>query len=212
MTLAIPKKTILLSVIVISLSFVTVTVGAQVPSFISDSLDSYIERGMKQWQIPGLAIAIVKDGKVVLSKGYGVRELGKEDKVDENTLFIIASNSKLFTGTSLAKLDYEKKLSLNDKVTQYIPWFKLYDSASTKLVNIKDMLCHRLGTKTFQGDFTFWDSNLPKDSIIWKMRYLKPAGQLQCRIPCSRPGIRKSNRSALGGLCTAKYSYSPRYE
>ena len=179
MTLAIPKKTILLSVIVISLSFVTVTVGAQVPSFISDSLDSYIERGMKQWQIPGLAIAIVKDGKVVLSKGYGVRELGKEDKVDENTLFIIASNSKLFTGTSLAKLDYEKKLSLNDKVTQYIPWFKLYDSASTKLVNIKDMLCHRLGTKTFQGDFTFWDSNLPKDSIIWKMRYLKPAGQFR---------------------------------
>lgn len=63
----------------------------------------------------------------MLSKGYGVRELGK-DKVD-NTLFIIASNSKLFTGTSLAKLDYEKKLSLNDKVTQYIPWFKLYDSA-----------------------------------------------------------------------------------
>ena len=69
---------------------------AQTPSFITDSLDSYIERGMKQWQIPGLSIAIVKDGKVLLSKGYGVRELGKEEKVDENTLFIIASNSKLF--------------------------------------------------------------------------------------------------------------------
>ena len=82
---------------------------AQTPSFITDSLDSYIARGMQQWQIPGLAIAIVKDGKVVLMKGYGVREFGKEDKVDENTLFIIASNSKLFTGTSIAKLDYEKK-------------------------------------------------------------------------------------------------------
>ncbi len=147
---------------------------SQSPSFITDSLDSYIERGMKQWQIPGLAIAIVKDGKVVVRKGYGVRELGKEDKIDENTLFIIASNSKLFTGTSIAKLDYEKKLSLNDKVTQYIPWFQLYDSTSTKLANVRDMLCHRLGTKTFQGDFTFWDSNLEKDSIIWKMRYLKP--------------------------------------
>lgn len=148
-------------------------------SFITDSLDSYIERGMKQWQIPGLAIAIVKDGKVIVSKGYGVRELGREDKVDENTLFIIASNSKLFTGTSLAKLEYEKKLSLNDKVTQYIPWFKLYDSSSTRLASIRDMLCHRLGTKTFQGDFTFWDSNLAKDSIIWKMRYLKPSGQFR---------------------------------
>ena len=83
---------------------------AQAPSFIIDSLDSYIQRGMQQWQIPGLAIAIVKDGKLVLSKGYGVRELGKDDKVDENTLFIIASNSKLFTGTSIAKLDFEKKL------------------------------------------------------------------------------------------------------
>ncbi|MGC4038963.1 MAG: serine hydrolase [Chitinophagaceae bacterium] len=156
--------------------FFSVTLFAQTPSFITDSLDSYIERGMKQWQIPGLSIAIVKDGKVVLKKGYGVREIGKPDKVDENTLFIIASNSKLFTGTSMAKLDYEKKLSLNDKVTKYIPWFTLYDNKTTELVTITDLLCHRLGTKTFQGDFTFWNSNLPKDSIIWKMRYLKPTG------------------------------------
>jgi CubicO group peptidase (beta-lactamase class C family) len=148
-------------------------------SFIYDSLDNYIERGMKQWQVPGLAIAIVKDGRVVLMKGYGVRELGKEDKVDENTLFIIASNSKLFTGTALAKLDYEKKLSLNDKVTKFIPWFRLYDSSATTMANIRDMLCHRIGTKTFQGDFTFWDSNLPKDSIVWKMRYLKPVGEFR---------------------------------
>ncbi|HQV55072.1 MAG TPA: serine hydrolase [Chitinophagaceae bacterium] len=148
-------------------------------SFITDSLDKYIERGMRQWQIPGLAISIVKDGKVIVRKGYGVRELGKNDKVDENTLFIIASNSKLFTGTSIAKLEYEKKLSLNDKVTQYIPWFQLYDSTSTKLANIRDMLSHRIGTKTFQGDFTFWDSNLPKDSIVWKMRHLKPSGEFR---------------------------------
>ncbi len=144
------------------------------PSFITDSLDSYIERGMSQWQIPGLAIAIVKDGKVIFSKGYGVKEVNKLEKVDENTLFIIASNTKLFTGTSIAKLDFEKKLSLSDKVTKYLPWFRLYDTSSTKLATIRDMLCHRIGLKTFQGDFTFWDSNLPKDSIIWRMRYLKP--------------------------------------
>lgn len=149
------------------------------PSFITDSLDSYIQRGMKLWEIPGLSIVIVKDGKVIVSKGYGIRETGKEDKVDENTLFIIASNTKLFTGTSLAKLDFEKKLSLNDKVTKYLPWFKLYDPQATSLANVRDMLCHRLGTKTFQGDFTFWDSNLPKDSIIWKMRYLNPPGQFR---------------------------------
>jgi CubicO group peptidase (beta-lactamase class C family) len=149
------------------------------PAFILDSLDQYIKKGMEQWQIPGLAIAIIKDGKVILSKGYGVRENNRSDKVDENTLFIIASNTKLFTGTALAKLDYEKKLSLNDKITKYIPWFRLYDTVSTRLANIRDMLCHRIGLKTFQGDFTFWDSNLAKDSIIWKMRYLKPHGEFR---------------------------------
>lgn len=149
------------------------------PSFMRDSLDIYIQRGMKQWQIPGLAIAVVKDGNVIFSKGYGVKEINRTDKIDESTLFIIASNTKLFTGTALAKLDYEKKLSLNDKVTKYLPWFKLYDSNSTRLANIRDMLCHRIGLKTFQGDFTFWNSNLPKDSVIWKMRYLKPSGEFR---------------------------------
>jgi CubicO group peptidase (beta-lactamase class C family) len=173
------KKIIFWPSLLLTTLLACLTATSQSTSFLTDSLDSYIERGMQQWQIPGLSIAIVKDGKIILSKGYGVRELGKEDKVDENTLFIIASNSKLFTGTSIAKLDFEKKLSLNDKVIQHIPWFKLYDSNATRLANVRDMLCHRLGTKTFQGDFTFWDSNLPKDSIIWKMRYLKPAGEFR---------------------------------
>lgn len=153
--------------------------NGQAPAFVSDSLDQYILRGMKQWEIPGLAIAIVKDGKVVVSKGYGVREMGKPDRVDENTLFIIASNSKLFTGTAMANLEHEGRISLNDKVTKYIPWFRLYDSNSTRLINVRDLLCHRLGLKTFQGDFTFWNSNLPSDSIIWKMRHLKPTGEFR---------------------------------
>ncbi|HET9431529.1 MAG TPA: serine hydrolase, partial [Chitinophagaceae bacterium] len=160
-------------------SIFSVSTLAQSPAFVRDSLDSYIQRGMKQWQIPGLAITIVKDGQVILSKGYGVREIGKNDKVDENTLFIIASNTKLFTGTAIAQLDHEKKLSLNDRITKFIPWFRLYDSTTTKLATVRDMLCHRIGLKTFQGDFTFWNSTLPKDSIIWKMRYLKPSGEFR---------------------------------
>jgi CubicO group peptidase (beta-lactamase class C family) len=149
---------------------------AQQPAFISDSLDTYIQRGMKDWAIPALAITVVKDGKVLISKGYGTRMLDKKEPVDENTLFIIASNSKLFTGTALALLEDRKKLSLNDRVVQHIPWFRLYDSVSTQLVTIRDLLAHRVGTRTFQGDFTFWDSNLPQDSIIFKMRTLKPVG------------------------------------
>ena len=158
---------------------ISTSFAQQPPAFITDSLERYIERGMKDWNIPGLAITIVKDGKIVFIKGYGVKEVGKPEKVDANTLFIIASNSKLFTGTSLALAEHEKKLSLDDKVTTHIPWFRLYDSTSTKLATVRDMLCHRLGTKTFQGDFTFWNSNLSKDSIIWKMRLLKPEGEFR---------------------------------
>ena len=145
------------------------------PSFITDSLNNYILQGMKDWDIPGLAIAIVKDGKVVLMKGYGVRDLQTNEPVDENTLFMIASNSKLFTATALAQLEYNKKLSLDDKITKYFPDYRVYDSATTQLVTIRDMLCHHLGTKTFQGDFTFWNSKLSREEIIHKMRLLKPS-------------------------------------
>src|ERR1700759_782392 len=122
------------------------------PSFVKDSLDSYINQGMKDWNIPGLAIVVVKDGKVVVMKGYGVRNLETKEPVDENTLFMIASNSKLFTATSLAQLEYDKKLSLDDKITKYFPWYSTYDSNTTNLVTVRDMLAHHLGTKTFQGD------------------------------------------------------------
>ncbi len=152
-----------------------ITAKAQ-PRFISDSLDNYINRGMKDWQIPGLAIAIVKDGKVVMMKGYGESNKSTHEKVDENTLFMIASNSKLFTATSLAQLEYDKKLSLNDRIVQYFPHFQLYDKNTTELVTIRDMLSHHLGTKTFQGDFTFWDGKLSRTDIIDRMRTLKPTG------------------------------------
>ena len=78
----------------------------------------------------------------------------------EQPALMIASNTKLFTGTALANLEYNHRISLNDKITQYYPSYRLYDSTSTQLVTIKDMLSHRIGTKTFQGDFTFWNSTL----------------------------------------------------
>ncbi len=151
----------------------------QTPSFIKDSLEAYIQKGMIDWQIPGLAIAIVKDGKMILMKGFGERNLSTHEKVDENTLFMIASNSKLFTATSLSQLAYDHTLDLNDKITRYFPGFQLYDTMTTQLVTIRDMLSHHLGTKTFQGDFTFWNGNLSRQQIIQKMRLLQPHGQFR---------------------------------
>lgn len=161
------------------LSLMITIAGISQPSFIRDSLDGYISRGIRDAKIPGLAISIIKDGKIVVMKGYGVREVGKSDLVDENTLFMIASNSKLFTASSLAKLEQEKKLSLDDKISKFFPWYTVYDENVSKMVTIRDLLSHRLGTKTFQGDFTFWNSNLTRKDIITRMRLLKPTGSFR---------------------------------
>lgn len=148
---------------------------AQTPSFITDSIDSYIQQGLKDWDIPGLAIVVVKDGKVALMKGYGVTDIKTQKPVDEQTLFMIASNTKLFTGTALALLETRGKLSLNDKITKYFPSYRLYNDTTTRLVTIRDMLTHRIGTKTFQGDFTFWNTNLSRSEIMNRMWLLKPS-------------------------------------
>ncbi len=142
--------------------------------FIKDSLDVYVNNAMKDWQIPGVAVCVVKDDKVVLIKGYGVKETGKADKVDENTLFMIGSNTKAFTATALAKLDADKKLSLDDKVQKWLPDFKMYDPWVAKEANIRDLLCHRLGFETFQGDFMYFDSDLSLAEVREKMGMLKP--------------------------------------
>jgi CubicO group peptidase (beta-lactamase class C family) len=144
------------------------------PSFVRDSLDGYIEKGIEDWQVPGLSIVIVKNGKVVWMKGYGVKNIETKKPVDENTLFMIASNTKLFTGSSLAMLESDGKISLDDQITKYFPAYRLYDSTSTKLVSIRDMLSHHIGTKTFEGDFTFWNTSLSREEIMRRMRYLIP--------------------------------------
>lgn len=144
------------------------------PAFINDSLDTYIQREMKRWNIPGLSVAIVKDGKVLLTKGYGVREHGKPAKVNEYTLFQIASNSKAFTGTAIAMLDAEKRVKLDEKVTTYLPWFRLYDAGSTAQCTVRDLLCHRIGLQTFQGDFLNWGGTLSRKQIIERMALTRP--------------------------------------
>jgi CubicO group peptidase (beta-lactamase class C family) len=158
-----------------SLFFISVFAQTDtLPSFVRDSLDTYVERALKEWQIPGVAVCIVKNGKVVVMKGYGIKEVGTNDKVDENTLFMIGSNSKAFTATALAMLDAEKKLSLDDKVQKWLPDFKLYDPWVAKEAIIRDLLCHRLGFETFQGDFMYFDSDLSTAEVREKMGKLKP--------------------------------------
>ena len=161
--------------------FGSVTVAQETPSFVKDSLDAYVEQALNTWQIPGVAVCIVKDGKVVVMKGYGAREMGTTDKVDENSLFMIGSNTKAFTATALAMLNSEKKLSLDDPVQKWLPDFKLYDPWVTKEATIRDLLCHRLGFQTFQGDFMYFDSDLSTAEVREKFGKLKPMYSFRSR-------------------------------
>jgi CubicO group peptidase (beta-lactamase class C family) len=152
-----------------------------VPPFVRDSLDVYTTRALSEWQIPGISVCIIKNGKVVVMKGYGVTEAGTNNKVDENTLFLIGSNSKAFTATALAMLDAEKKLSLDDRVTKWIPEFKLDNKLAGEQAIIRDLLCHRIGFQTFQGDFTYWTSDLSRKEVIEKMSHIKAPYEFRTR-------------------------------
>ena len=123
------KKIFLFVLIILSNRLVAQT--DSVPAFVKDSLDIYTTRALTDWQIPAIAVCIVKNGKVVVMKGYGVTEVGTNNKVDENTLFMIGSNTKAFTATALALLSSEKKISLDDRVTKWIPDFKLDNKPGT---------------------------------------------------------------------------------
>lgn len=167
------KKIVLL--IVFSFAYIQFAFPQRIDrsKFVKDSLDNYINRALTNWRIPGAAVCIVKDGKVIMMKAYGIKELGQPEKVDVNTLFMIGSNTKAFTATALAMLQDRGKLSLDDKVTKYLPQFKLEDQLAGQSVVIRDLLCHRIGMRTFQGDFTFYNTNLTRDEIILKLGQLK---------------------------------------
>ena len=118
--------------------------------------DAYVESVRKQFEVPGIAVAIVKDGRIVLERGYGLRELGKPEPVDAHTLFAIASNTKAFTAASLSMLADEGKLSLDDRVIDHLPWFRMADPYVTREMRLRDLLAHRSGLGLGAGDLLYW--------------------------------------------------------
>jgi len=122
-------------------------------------LDAYVESVQKEFEVPGIALAIVKDGKVVVAKGYGVRKLGESARVDDRTLFGIASNTKAFTATALGILVEEGKLEWDAPVIRYLPWFQLSDPYVTRELTIRDLLVHRSGLGLGAGDLLWWPSS-----------------------------------------------------
>src|SRR5450432_4391366 len=122
----------------------------------SSGIDSVAERARASFNVPGIAVAVLKDGRIIHSKGYGVRSLNTGLPVDQNTLFGIASNSKAFTAFALGILVDEHKISWDDKVRRWIPEFKLYSPYVTEDFSIRDLLTHRSGLGQGAGDLMFF--------------------------------------------------------
>ncbi len=166
-------KQLLLISAVVSLLFTPITITGQPVT--SKQIDIVVERSMKTFNVPGIAVAVVKDGKVIHSKGYGVRSIEDKMPVDALTLFGIASNSKAFTTTALGILVDEGKLSWDSKVNDIIPEFRLYNPYVTEEFTIRDMLTHRSGLGLGAGDLMIWPgpNDYTKAEIIHNLRYLK---------------------------------------
>jgi CubicO group peptidase (beta-lactamase class C family) len=165
-----------------ALAQVPATVPASVPAASSTAplqlnhLDADVERVMKQFDVPGIAIAIVKDGQVLATRGFGVRKLGAPEKVDGKTLFEVASNSKAFTAAALAMLVDEGKLAWDDPVTKHLPDFQMYDAYVTHEMTVRDLLTHRSGLGLGAGDLLWWPTTgFSTDEIIHKLRFIQPA-------------------------------------
>ena len=149
----------------------------------SKEIDALVEKVLTTFDVPGIAVAVVKDDKIIHSKGYGVRSLKTKEKVDENTLFGIASNSKAFTAAALAMLIDEGKMKWDDKVTDYIPEFKMYNPYVTEEFTVRDLLTHRSGLGLGAGDLMMFpdSSNFTKKDIIHNLRYLKPTSSFRTK-------------------------------
>ena len=148
----------------------------------TNKVDDVIKASMARFDVPGMAVAIVENDKVIFAKGFGVTNLDTNKKVNKDTLFGIASNTKAFTTAALAKLVDEGKLSWDDRVIDHLPEFRLYDSYVTREMRIRDLLSHRSGLGLGQGDLMIWPStDKSVDEILAGLQYLKPASSFRSK-------------------------------
>jgi CubicO group peptidase (beta-lactamase class C family) len=147
-----------------------------------DYVDRTVERARREFEVPGIAVAVVKDGHVVLAKGYGIRKLGESAPVTPESLFRIASNTKAFTTAALAMLVDEGKIRWDDRVIDHMPEFQMYDPYVTHEMTIRDLLVHRSGLGLGAGDLMFWPAtDFTRGEIISRLRFLKPASSFRSR-------------------------------
>lgn len=163
------KSTLLLS------SFIWGSYSSAIAGDLSSAtLDQYVTSAMKEFQVPGVAIGIIKDGEIQHLKGYGVRDINKDTPIDGDTMYAIASNSKAFTASAIAVLVDDGVLHWDDKVIDFLPDFRMMDPYVTREFTIRDLLTHRSGMGIGAGDLMFWPSTwVTREEIIKNVRHLK---------------------------------------
>jgi len=152
---------------------------AQAAPQLPPGLDAFVARVLQEFQAPGASIAVVRDGRTVLAKGYGVRRLGSPEPVTERTLFQIASNSKAFTSGALAILAAEGRLAWNDRVVDRLAWFQLSDPYVTREMTVLDLLVHRSGLSLGAGDLLWFHSNYSREEIVRRLRWVPLANSFR---------------------------------
>lgn len=144
--------------------------GAQSPH--TTDIDAYVHRALADWSVPGAALAIVKDGKIVLARGYGVLQLSRPELVTENTLFGIGSVTKTFTTATVARLVDAGRLSWDDKVIDRLPGFQLSDPWISEHVTLRDVLTHRVGLDEIENNLPWLLGALPRKEYVARLRLI----------------------------------------
>ena len=143
------------------ISVFVVTAQAQVKKDPMKGFDSFVEKTMQDWNVPAVSIAIVKDGEVLLTKGYGFADVEGKRKADATTLFAIGSSTKAFTAAAVLQLVDEQKIDLDKPVIHYLPDFKLYDDYATNHITTRDLLTHRSGLP--RHDFAWYGTEVNRE-------------------------------------------------
>jgi CubicO group peptidase (beta-lactamase class C family) len=157
-------------------------------------LRSYVKAALAEWEIPGVAIAVVKDGRTVALEGFGIRELGRQEPVDVDTLFDTASLSKSFTAAAIATLVDEKRLSWDDPVQKLLPGMAFPDPYLTANVTLRDLLCHRTGVAATNGPWYF--GGLKRSQIPGMVKEMKMDAPFRARLVYSNVGYTVAGEAA----------------
>src|SRR5262249_34108864 len=135
--------------------------------------DAFVARGLTDSNVPGAAVGVIQDGKIILAKGYGVRDRRANQPVTPKTLFALGSVTKSFTAAVVASAIDEGKLAWDRPVREYLPWFRMYDPVATELITVRDMLTHRSGLP--RHDFIRFSTHLSREELVRRIRYLEPS-------------------------------------